>query len=518
MQRRSRLPANHIPQAAILYCRISDSRDEDGESTTGGVDDQERRLRLHFEALLGWGVHMVLVENDTSAFKRRRIMLPGGGSGLRVVRPKFRKALGWLDDGTCDGFATVDLDRGMRDPRDLEDMIDLVEMYRIPVKSLTGSLQLDTDAGITMARVMVAVANKSSRDTARRLRDNREARALAGQWGGGKRPFGFEPDGITLRPAEAELILAGTRDLLAQVSLSDQVRALEEGGVPTVGGKPWTIQSWRQILLRPRNAGLLVHRGEVIGDAPWKPIVSRELWEAGCAALAERRRPSVNNSHAYLGSGIYVCGLCGAPFGSGARGSSEIVNGEKRFRPGYRCSATSHMSRDAIHLDEYVENVLLARCIRADAASLLLPAAPDINAEAIKTTIATLRATMQEMSRDRALGLIERSEHLDGRAVAKAEIDRLSATLRSALVDSPAAELIGAEDVLAAWEDMPMSRRRPVVRSVMTVVVHPLPRQRRARGEFTAGAVQILWRPAPPGRRGVAPDVWPPPWLPAHDG
>jgi DNA invertase Pin-like site-specific DNA recombinase len=86
-----------------------------------------------------------------------------------------------------------DLDRACRDPRDLKDLIDACEQHRASARSLSGSLTLTdggTDAEITMARMMVTMANKSSRDTSRRVPDARER--LAGQsYQGGKRPFGY---------------------------------------------------------------------------------------------------------------------------------------------------------------------------------------------------------------------------------------------------------------------------------------------------------------------------------------
>jgi site-specific DNA recombinase len=52
------------------------------------------------------------------------------------VRPGFRRALAMLADEQADGLIALDLDRAMRDPRDLEDLIDLVEQSspRIPVE------------------------------------------------------------------------------------------------------------------------------------------------------------------------------------------------------------------------------------------------------------------------------------------------------------------------------------------------------------------------------------------------
>jgi site-specific DNA recombinase len=63
-----------------------------------------------------------------------------------------------------------DLDRAVRDSRDLADLIDTKVLAGFQVKSTTGSLRLGNDADITMARVLVAMAKKSSADTARRVK------------------------------------------------------------------------------------------------------------------------------------------------------------------------------------------------------------------------------------------------------------------------------------------------------------------------------------------------------------
>src|SRR5215217_8841951 len=206
-----------VPERAVLLTRISDARNGD----TAGVDGQQADL-LKRAAQLGWGVGRVIVENDTSAFVRRQVTLPDGRKALRVVRPGFREALDLLQSGRCDGLLALDLDRIARDPRDLEDLIDVVESRTppIPVESVTGSLRLASDADVSMARVLVAMANKSSRDTARRVSRARLRQAEAGQpHGGGKRPFGFEADGRTVHAAEAAEIVQAADAILAGVSL-----------------------------------------------------------------------------------------------------------------------------------------------------------------------------------------------------------------------------------------------------------------------------------------------------------
>jgi len=104
----------------------------------------------------------------------------------------------------------LDHDRAMRNPRDLEDLIDLVEQSspRIPIQSVTGSLRLANDGNINLARVMCAAANRAARDTARRVAAARRHQAEAGQYSAaGRRPFGFGRDGKTINPAEAAEIV-----------------------------------------------------------------------------------------------------------------------------------------------------------------------------------------------------------------------------------------------------------------------------------------------------------------------
>jgi site-specific DNA recombinase len=149
---------------AVLYVRISDYP----EGLEKGVDRQEADCRAFAEAH-GMVVVEVFRENDTSAFKQRTITLPSGEKVRRVVRPRFRAMLQLLAKGGGDAMVAYDLDRAVRDPRDLEDLIDAKVLYGFDVHSTTGNLRLDTDSDVAMARVLVAMANKSSADTARRV-------------------------------------------------------------------------------------------------------------------------------------------------------------------------------------------------------------------------------------------------------------------------------------------------------------------------------------------------------------
>ncbi|WP_083219756.1 recombinase family protein [Leifsonia xyli] len=175
---------------AVVYVRISD----DPEGLERGVDRQEEDFRA-VAAAEGLEVVAVFRENDTSAFKQRTIVLPSGEKVRRVIRPKFRAMLQLMANDGGDVLIAYDLDRAVRDPRDLEDLIDVRTLHGFRVRSVTGSLRLDADADVAMARVMVAMAHKSSADTARRVARAAKARAEAGGWNGGLPPFGYAPTG-----------------------------------------------------------------------------------------------------------------------------------------------------------------------------------------------------------------------------------------------------------------------------------------------------------------------------------
>jgi len=106
---------------------------------------------------------------------------PTGRGKQKVRNPEFQQLLAGLKAKTFDGVITYDVDRLSRDFRDLEDLIDVLHETGAIAETVTGNLGLDTPTGITMARVMIAIARKASADHGRRTSRGimlaREARA-----------------------------------------------------------------------------------------------------------------------------------------------------------------------------------------------------------------------------------------------------------------------------------------------------------------------------------------------------
>jgi site-specific DNA recombinase len=506
------------PRRAIRLTRISDARDEDTKGVAGQGKDCDG-----LAARIGWvfgpeGTHHV-VENDTSAFKRKKILLPNGERQLRTVRPGFRQALAMLADGRADGLIAYDLDRAVRDPRDLEDLIDVVEsrIPRIPVESVTGSLRLANDADVTMARVMVAVANKASRDTARRVSRARLRQAEEGQWGGGKRPFGFRPDGVTVDPVEAAEIRRAAEALLAGVSLRQVTASLRDRKVPTVTGAAWNTVTVKDMLLRPRNAGLTVYRpmggrgpratriytdADIAGKAPWEAILAEETWRAVRSILTDpSRRHGPGNVPRWLGSRIYQCGVCDDGTTMVVSGSSNA--GHRYFR--YICREFGHLTRSAPACDEYVEETLTDRLTRPDAADLLIPPdRDDKTAVRLRQEVAALRELLNEQARLHARRVIDGQQLAVGTRELRSQIESAEGNLAALESASPLTVIAGRPDAAGIWKSLDLGRKRAILRAAVTVTLNSVPPERRRGGRyFDYESVSFDWkrsavRPGPP--------------------
>lgn len=336
LQRTIDLAPNHTPKCPGLYLRIS-------EDPTGLERGQDRQYD-DGDALRGrlkWGPFAkTYPENDTSAFKKRRITLPDGSKAYRVVRPRWSQMLRDLQDGVIDGIIVYDQDRLLRQPRDLEDLIDLIEVIKKPVQGVTGSMDLMTSQGRTMARIMAAVALKSSEDTSRRVARAAVADAQAGTLvRGGPRRFGWDKTGERLVRAEAKVLRTAIADVMGGKTLTAIAMSLQSRGVQTVTGAQWTRTAVNAVLRNPRLAGIRGYQGvfherkptinewwlratRIDGEyvkGPWEALISVDEWEALQSALDGGRARAGNRGTAngaspgnpkHLLTGLVYCGRC----------------------------------------------------------------------------------------------------------------------------------------------------------------------------------------------------------------
>lgn len=330
-------------------------------------------------------------EPDTSAYKHRRIRLPDGRTVYRVVRPVFDQALEDLKRGCTvsgerlDGLIVYDIDRLTRDPRHLEDCIEVVVHYGRPIIDVTGSLDLLTDNGRTMARVIVATANKQSADTARRVKRKAAAMQQAGIPGGGFRPFGWQDDRRTLLEREAAAIREAVERILKGTPVPAIAIEWNERGLATSRGHRWLKQTLLQVLRNPRLCGLRARtvrevRPETQRESAyheivlktgtsepviglWEPIISVEDWEHLMAVIGDRTIAARgHNTRKFLLSGILRCGhpICGAKL----VGGSFTRSGGRHHK--YMCPSKAQggcggLSINGVTADDYVIQQVITR-------------------------------------------------------------------------------------------------------------------------------------------------------------
>lgn len=190
-----------------------------------------------------------------------------------------------------------------------------------------------------------------------RVRDERQRRRYDREIASGRplwsvRSFGYKKDGITLKPKEADIIrqateayLAGdlsmiqiAQDWTARGILTDGMKRKRKGhdGKKKMPRQYWTATTVRQVLLRPRNAGILMHRGVVQPKSKIQPIITLEQHQQ----LLDRIKLGTKKgarAQSLMG-GILKC-ACGAPMHSTISYSQRKGGPRYEYR-NYKCSQT----------------------------------------------------------------------------------------------------------------------------------------------------------------------------------
>lgn len=474
---------DRIVEAAAIYARISSDRSGDAL----GVERQQE-LCSKLAAEKGWPVARTFVDNDVSAYSRKR-------------RPAYEEMVAAIEAGQVDAVLCVDLDRLTRRPQELEAFIDLADAKKIALANISGDADLSTSDGRFRARILGAVARQESEKKSERQKREREHAARNGLRRGGRRPFGYEADGVTVRPEEAELIREACRRVLANESMrSIALDWGSRGVVATQTGRAWTSNGLRHVLINPRIAGLRRYRprdahdrvvSEAIFDAQWPAIVDRETFERVSAALRSGRTGPGRPASRML-TGIARCSTCDSPMFVGTR----TDNGRKRHRYGCRANpGTRGCGRVQIAADvtdaiitEAVLHALssgeFARALRQQR-----PQNPDDDRVADELADAELR--MDELARDFGDGRISRREWITARDRLSDRIEAMRRRLRphrSAVLDDLPA---GITALRAKWESSSLEWKRTLLAAVLQRVdIHPAP----VRGRFDAERIVPIWR------------------------
>ncbi|HSE05910.1 MAG TPA: recombinase family protein [Methylomirabilota bacterium] len=460
------------PQLACIYCRMSEDREGGGL----GVDRQREDCE-QLAAELGLTVVKVYTDNDLSAYSGK-------------PRPGYQQMLDDLRAGLYGTVIAWHTDRLHRRPSELEEYIDVCEPRNVQTRTVkAGALDLTTATGRWQARQLGAMARYEVERMIERQRRARDQKVQRGEWSGGPRPYGWEADGVTPVTAEIAVIREAAEAVLAGASVRALAADLNERGLLTSTGAAWDGSSLVRMLKRPRNAGILQHRGEEAGPSKWDAALDEATWRSLRGVLDDPSRiPTASNVRKHLGSGLYLCGVCGETLTSFSKGGG---------KPGkYKCRKNGCVLRDLALLDKWVQAHLLRRVQEPDAAELFAGLKEEgVDAKAAQGELKVAREKLDELAAAFGAGEIDMQEWRVARAGARARKERAEALLASAVKVNPVAELLGAEDAEAKWAGMDLARQRAAIDWAMTVRVLPARVGRRPGGAYwDRDAVRIEWK------------------------
>ena len=450
---------NELPVSAAIYLRVS--LDATGEHLA--VDRQREDCRRIAEQR-GWTVTEEYIDNSISA------------SDAKKNRPEYDRMVDDYKRGLFGALVCWDLDRLTRQPRQLEDWIDVAEDRGLILVTANGEADLSTDGGRMYARIKAAVARAEvERKGARQSRAQRQ-RAELGKPPSGVRLTGYTQQGEII-DSEANMVFAMFERFAAGDSLKGVTRWLEDTGYQTRRGSAWNASSVRGILTNPRYAGRSVYKGtDIDKTGTWQAIVTEERFAAVQCILNDPRRITNHRSthKKYLGSGLYNCGVCGLK-----------VSSWSGYR--YRCK-NGCCSRSGTQVDALVEGVALHLLSDPRLPQYLAKPGSDRRISELTSAITAFRDRLAAIEADYDAGLI------DGRRFATA-----CEKVRSQLVDAEReqvklltsagpASVINADDPRSAFSAAPLMIRQKVIDALMEVTLF---KQARGRRELDPRSVEV---------------------------
>lgn len=499
------------PVRAAIYLRISQDREMDGLAI-----DRQREDCIAEAERRGWQIdldRLLYVDPSISATDRS------------INRPDYNRMVADFRAGRWDALVCWDLDRLTRQPRQLEDWIDLAEERGLRIVTANGEADLGTDAGRLFARVKAAVARSEVERKSARQRAAQAQRAAQGRAPKGVRPLGYTVQGDVIEQ-EAEAVKAIYKTFARGASLRGIAAALSgrEGPdlpqVPTLPrhnrtlmqernavraqeglkprpvpeDRPWTPSTVLGILRNPRYCGYSTYTPKTVlkngdrrrswraailrdesGDpvrGQWDTIVKEGVWWAVQERLDDPKRVTnrVGTDRRHLGSGLYRCGWIDPETGE------ECGQPVRTHSQRYRCAG--HVMRSRAQIDAYVIETVRSRLARPDLRNLL-PSRDEPRMRAIAAEIEQHRGRITRAQADYDEEIIEGRDMKRIRDKAEAAISALEAERVKLTAGTSASPVLEAEDPVAAFDAADLATQRAVIDALCEVYLRPHPRGRR---------------------------------------
>jgi DNA invertase Pin-like site-specific DNA recombinase len=494
-----------------VYLRLSIADLREGESVSDGITRQredtlvvahrrgvpaDARIALHTDADAGSADVVVYVEDGESAWQKKKVWITDQygerRQAWRVVRPVWGQLMRDVRAGMFMLVVVYNSDRLVRDLYDTEDVIETAQHFGQDWDAASGTLDLSSDDGRTMARIMATMSQRASADTSRRVRRAHRAKAERGEPMGGVRPFGWQADRRTVHPGEAAELRAAVEKIRTGTPPGVVIKDWTDRGILTTRGNPWRWTPFIMLLRNPRlcgyrgrsvteqrENGASAQRWEIVQLADgtevkglWTPIITRDEWDdlitrIGSHVGADRYYVGAGVAR-YLLSGMVFCGKCGSKMAGNRSGGSGPAPCYVYQCVGVRDGGCGNNTRNMPKVDALIEALAL-RMHAADAGEQVEVAAdPEGHAAELERIERLLHdaytAWKGELLPSAEYFVMRRDLENDRTKVltAQASIARVTATTDT-------------EEIVSRWQDATVQEKRLFVRAyVSAVVIHPI--------------------------------------------
>lgn len=425
---------------AVIYTRVSKLV---GARSTG---EQEKECRIWCERQ-GYPVRAVFCDDNISAsrFSTRD-------------RPQWKEVKKALRTG--DILVVWEASRAHRDLEEWVALRGLCAELSVPLSYAGRVLDLTLGDDRFTGGLDALLAERESEQTRVRTLRGKRTSAAAGEWSGGKVPWGYRlVDGeIVPDPVEAPRVREAVTRILAGDSQYSVYKWLLGDPNAYTPSNPTNL---RRALEKPTYAGLRVHQGEITGKASWEPLITEEQhrrltlkMKRQKEELGWRYRPG-RPEPKYLLSGIAVCGRCGKPLRH-----SVPTAGTAR----YQCF-NGHVVRSAEPIERAVVTALLERLAKVDPRDY---DTEDPRVAAAQAEIEEIEAELEEwmqaaMRREVTTAAFARIE--------KSLRERVAA-LRPQAVDAKFAP-VDIKKLAENWARTPLAKQKEIIRAFFRVTVVP---------------------------------------------
>ncbi|WJN62984.1 serine integrase [Streptomyces phage phiScoe25] len=463
-----------MSKRAVIYTRVS--RDDTGLGKSNDRQEAECRRLTDYKRL-----DVVAVESDISI---------SAYSGK--ARPAWKRVLNMVRNGEVDYVIAYHMDRMTRSMLDLEELILLCEEHNVGIATAVGDIDLTSDMGRMVARILAAVARAEvERKSARQKLANAQRAAEGKPHVSGIRPFGYADDHLTLISEEADAIRDAARRALAGETMISIAKSWTEAGLISARarrghdkGKRATVAGWsargvRNVLISPRYAGIRTYNGEPVGEGDWEPVLDRETHLALVDMLGDpaRRKGAVKKGRrpSSLLTALALCEVCDAPVRASAI----------RGRQTYTCRA-GHGHADRAVADAEVSAATIALLASPDWMALIVPSG-DERVDEAKAEVDDLKLKLKTYAQLLADDVMDVEQFTQATATARAKLKGAEELLARAGMGPMFVGLdLGTPAVAGQWEGLGLDRQRAIVQGLLSVKV-----RRKAKGMSLEDQVAI---------------------------